>query len=53
MIAKGLRKLKNNPEGFRHLEPSNGWGRTEEVTELLEKMLIDSVLHPKNKWEIS
>ena len=36
LLERGLALLKANPEAYRHLEPSNGWGTVDGFIEALE-----------------
>lgn len=57
MWAKALARLESEPDAFRHLQPSNGWGSVESATENARDAVraIDAVLSGERptvrKWE--
>lgn len=39
MLERGLKRLKKDPEGFKKLNPDNGWGNYDNLIEFVESYL--------------
>jgi len=52
-LEKGLSKLKENPEFFKVLNPSNGWGKYEGLVNFTEKYLEACIAYPDSIIEVS
>jgi hypothetical protein len=45
-LRKGIKEMKSNPEKYKKMNPSNGWGSYEGALELLEKIFIECIKNP-------
>ena len=46
ILREGVRKMRENPEKYKDMNPSNGWGDYEGALELLEWMLEKCEKYP-------
>lgn len=53
ILEIGLAYMKAQPERFKALNPSNGWGSYENAIGVLEAIISACRQHPKSKIEIS
>lgn len=53
MLERGLKRLKKDPEGFKKLNPENGWGSYEGLVEFVENYLAACKQYPNAKIEVS
>ena len=51
-LSEGLVKLKKNPDSFKALNPSNGWGTYDGLVEFVEKYLIACITYQEAEVEI-
>lgn len=52
-LHEGLARLKSNPEKFRSLNPSNGWGTYDDLIRFVEQYLEACIAHPMSRVSIS
>lgn len=52
-LRHGIDRMKSQPEIYKAMNPKNGWGNYEVALELLEKMLLWCLNHPKGYFYIS
>lgn len=53
MLKRGLKQLKKDPEGFKKLNPDNGWGNYENLVEFTERYLAACEQYPDATIEVS
>lgn len=53
ILEKGIADMKANPDKYKALNPSNGWGDYEWGLEFLERLLNACKEHPKCTIEVS
>jgi hypothetical protein len=47
MLDIAIEKLKSDPEKYRKMNPSNGWGSYDSLLSVLERIVEDFSMHPK------
>lgn len=52
-LAEGIKTLSLDPEKFKAMNPSNGWGTYEGLLEFACKFLVACVAHPDATFEVS
>lgn len=52
-LSEGLRLLRADPERFKKLNPSNGWGDYDGLVRFVEKYLNACILFPDSKPMVS
>jgi hypothetical protein len=53
MLERGLKRLKKDPEGFKKLNPENGWGSYEGLVTFVELYLNACMEYPDAEIEVS
>lgn len=52
-LEKGLKKLRSDPEKFKKLNPSNGWGSYDGLVGFVEKYLSACKQYPESEIRVS
>lgn len=52
-LREAIKSMEDDPEPYRAMNPSNGWGDHESALEYLRKILAMCVTHPKALIRIS
>lgn len=53
LLDAGIASMQADPDGFRELNPANGWGRFEGALGYLEELRAGCVAHPKTVIRVS
>lgn len=52
-LKEGLRRLKADPEHFKHFNPENGWGDYEGLVAFVDAYLHACIAHPSARVGVS
>ncbi|PLR99586.1 hypothetical protein [Bacillus sp. T33-2] len=48
ILSKGFCEMRDNPEKYKAMNPSNGWGNYEGALQYLEKLLLACIENPNS-----